>query len=128
MGLRSGGTVINGAPGNSAAIITASNSGVYVTGGAGTVVNDGMITGGTGASWGVYMRAGGIVTNEFAESHINGAYRSVDIRGNTGTVVNSGTIIGLPSSSFGVYLGAGGTISNVTTAAVITAAYNAVTQ
>ena len=97
--LWSGGTVINGSPGNSAATITASNGGVYVTG-AGTVVNDGMITGGTGsASWGVYMRAGGIVTNEFARSHINGAYRSVDIRGNAGTVINSGTIVRLPSSA-----------------------------
>jgi hypothetical protein len=124
--LWSGGTVINGSPGNSAATITAANGGVYVTGGAGTVVNDGVITGGPGASWGIYMKAGGVITNSGPAAHINGAYRSVDIRGNTGTVINSGTITGLPNFSLGVYLSAGGTITNATTASVITAAYNAI--
>ena len=57
--LQAGGNVTNGAPGNTDATIEAALNGVKISGGTGTVVNDGTIAG----EFGVYLYNGGTVTN-----------------------------------------------------------------
>lgn len=91
------GTVINEGS------ITGAYAGILMTDGAvGTVTNSGQITGTVSYGSGVYLHAGGSVTNTTSGS-ITGGYFGVQITtGATGTVTNSGTITG---GTGGVFLG-----------------------
>ncbi len=106
-----GGKVTNGGSG---AIDASISGGVGVSvgsGGAGTVINFGTISG--AASNGVELLAGGSVTNGQSGSSgglISGPGNGVFIKGTAGTVANFGTIAG--STLYGVYLGAGGSVTN----------------
>ncbi len=125
--LLAGGLVTNQSGGR---IVGTSYSGVYITGGDGTVSNAGYIQG-TGGSLGVgvYLAAGGAVTNQ-AGGTIAGTYRGVSAAGGTvanevggkiiggqgvyidqsaGGVINAGYIRG---NILGVELAAGGTVVN----------------
>ncbi len=95
--LTAGGRVTNQNSGS----ITGGEGGVYILGGAGTLSNSGTIAS-SSPSWdGVYLNAGGRVSNSGIVSGMDG----VDLRG-TGTVTNSGTITGGGSGDFGgVFLG-----------------------
>jgi hypothetical protein len=98
--LAPGGSVTNAAT----ASITGAQYGVIISGGAGTLVNDGSII---SSVIGVDLRSGGSVTNGTSAS-ITSAYFGVIISGGAGTVVNDGSIT---SSGIGVRL-IGGTLTN----------------
>jgi hypothetical protein len=92
--------------------------GVRVTGVAGTVVNAGVIAGNYTSNYqnadGVYLQAGGTVTNQ-ATGNIYGRNDGVRITGGTGTVVNLGSIHSRINATYGgagVSLDAGGVIIN----------------
>ena len=108
LALKSGGQVFN----ESGAITGA--VGVYVTGATGTVTNGATITGGGGD--GVYLKAGGRVTNLGTGTTISGAGEGVQIAGAVGTVQNSGTIKGTIG---GVVLSGGGYVNNLGTLRLI---------
>ncbi len=104
--------------------ISGGTYGVYVAGAAGTVTNEGTITGAT-APWfgsGVDLTSGGVVKNFGASSVISGIDSGVKISGSTGTVTNNGTITGANS----VYLASGGVVKNFGTASVISGAFSGV--
>ena len=142
----SGGLLTNGASasitGYYAGFHGAAGYGVYIRGGAGTVVNYGRITGsdngGTGpgatgggllaggsvtnASFGlitgnvgVQMLAGGFLTNASSAS-ITGSGVGVYTGGGGGTVVNDGSITG---SYHGVWLRSGGSVTNLASASIM---------
>jgi hypothetical protein len=118
--LSAGGSVTNAA---SASISASSATGVYITGGAGTVVNDGSIadTGTTGTTGsGVLLNSGGSVTNASSAS-IKGLANGVRIQGGAGTVVNDGSIAG--TLGHGVYLRSGGSVTNATFALITGGSY-----
>jgi outer membrane autotransporter protein len=101
------------------AIISGGQYGVYITGGAGTVINAGTIRGTNSA--GVYLGAGGSVNNLSGGTNYGGIY-GVAITGGAGYVTNAGTITG---GFTGVYMGAGGSVSNLT-GGIITGGTNGV--
>ena len=103
--LAPGGSVTNAAT----ASITGAQYGVIISGGAGTLVNDGSII---SSVIGVDLRSGGSVTNGTSAS-ITSAYFGVIISGGAGTVVNDGSIM---SSGIGVQLSSGGSVTNVASA------------
>lgn len=119
--LNSGGSVNNAAT----ASVILGLDGVEINGSAGTVVNDGSITGTgtTGLGFGVALLAGGSVTNA-ASASITGAVDGIDIQGGAGTVVNNSNITGAGSGVgyAGVVLAAGGAVINAATTASITGA------
>ena len=112
--LQSGGLIINGTAA-SAALIEGSQTGILISGSAGTVSNFGMILGTAANGFGVELLHGGSVNN--TGGLIQG-YTGVYITGVSGTVTNSGTISGmgsianrgLPPAS--VELNAGGAVFN----------------
>jgi outer membrane autotransporter protein len=81
------------------------NNGVYITGGAGSVYNDGTITGDN--LDGVFMNAGGSVENDW---DIWGNDNGVDFTGGAGSVYNDYSIHG--DSLDGVFMNAGGSVYN----------------
>ena len=91
--------------------------GIDISGVAGTVVNSGSISAGGTATIasGVYLRAGGLVTNA-ATAAITGDQAGVRIAGGAGTVMNSGTVAG--AAYDGVYLPVGGYISNAASGSI----------
>jgi hypothetical protein len=105
VGLGGGGSVTNA----TSAFITG-HYGVEIGGSAGSVVNGGIIEGG---SSGVDLRAGGSVANA-ASADITGALIGVWIGSGAGTVVNDYRISGIFLA--GVSLGSGGSVTNATSA------------
>jgi Ca2+-binding RTX toxin-like protein len=117
------GTYVNGivlgnpATQNPAAITATgkvSRTGVALLGEAGTawtVSNSGTIEGIGTASDGIYLRAGGRLTNN-PSGLISGSVNGVAVGNATGTVVNSGKIEGTGTASGGIYLIDGGSIAN----------------
>jgi uncharacterized protein with beta-barrel porin domain len=112
------GSVINNATGS----IIGTQFGVYLSAGAGSLSNAGLINGGTAsADIGAYMKYGGSVLNQ-ASGHIGGAiavqigYRNDSFTG-TGLVENQGVIAG---GSFGVDLfnTDGGSVGNAAGATI----------
>jgi hypothetical protein len=112
--LAGGGSVVNGATGVAAAVISG-GGGVVVAGGAGSVANYGTIAGTTagGVGPGVALEGGGTLTN----SGLISAYGALAVLtgGAAASVVNSGTIVSSPGGGyiyFAVFLSAGGGLTN----------------
>ncbi|MEJ0019026.1 MAG: Hint domain-containing protein [Acetobacteraceae bacterium] len=110
--LGAGGSLVNGASGATAALITGF-SGVFAATAAATVTNDGTISG-TGSN-GVVLTGGGSVTNGAAgpttsTALIAGALYGVYIKGGAGTLTNYGTVTG--AANYGVRIDGGGTLVN----------------
>jgi hypothetical protein len=103
--LAAGGTVTN----NLNATISGFSA-VYQTGAAGTVINDGVLSGIGQFGYGIELHAGGGVTNQ-ANGTITGN-GGVYLNGAAGSVVNAGTLVG--TSSTGILLGDGGSVINQT--------------
>jgi T5SS/PEP-CTERM-associated repeat protein len=113
--------------------------GVNITGGSGTVVNSGRITGSSPTSIGVLLADGGSVTNQnagtisgytgvdltaggtvtnTATASITGVYEGIFITGGTGSVVNQGRISDTGAQGIGIELGSAGAITNAASAVV----------
>jgi uncharacterized protein with beta-barrel porin domain len=91
-------------------VISGYRQGIYVTTNAGTVTNAGTIMGTRPAAGvGVYLKAGGSVTNSVG-GVISGESYGVNVKNSPGTVINYGSITGKYQS--GVNLGAGGSVTN----------------
>jgi hypothetical protein len=120
--LSGGGTVLNEAGG----VVSGSGTGSFSAGfgvsvgygranstsfgGIGTVENYGII----GGSGGIYLHAGGTVTNA-AGALITGSRNGAVYAGQVATVINAGTISGTGTgfySNYGIYLFAGGVVTN----------------
>ena len=110
--LASGGSVGNVASGS----ITGTSFGVFVTGAAGTVANDGLITG----AHGVALQAGGSLTNT---ASIQGGVAGVFVQVGAGTVTNTGTITATAAGGAGADVEAGGGITNNTGGSISGAAF-----
>jgi hypothetical protein len=115
--LKAGGSVTNGSAADTAATIAGDYAGVGVTTAAGTVTNFGFIesvSNGTQSSAGVYLTAGGLVTNGSTKD------TGAGITGNVGvltqvaaaTVINDGYVGGAGTMGVGVDLEAGGLVTN----------------
>lgn len=100
--LNHGGNVTNTAGG----AISGGHIGVYIGGGAGTVVNSGVITSRTGDAVSLYT--GGSFSN-LAGGQVSGGYSGVYAGGNASSIQNAGTVSG---AHFGVYLNGAGTVTN----------------
>jgi glycosyltransferase involved in cell wall biosynthesis len=104
--LRAGGLVTNLA----AASISAEAFGVFVAAAVGTVANAGTIT--STNTIGVYLGAGGEVTNSDAKSGILGADKGVVIYNGPGTVTNAGSIIATNAAANGIGVDLAGGVAN----------------
>jgi hypothetical protein len=116
------GVLVGTLSGTGTATVQNTGTAAYIGGGSigvdikidiGTVTNAGTIKG--LYADGVYLGAGGIVTNTGTAALISGGY-GVAIAGATGTILNHGTIYG---SIAGAELAGGGTINNAGTNALI---------
>jgi collagen type I/II/III/V/XI/XXIV/XXVII alpha len=109
---RSGGSIIRAAGGGATAFNPAV---VGLTGGASTIDNRGTI-GNPGNGDGIYLQAGGTVTNGATNVTAALVYGSIGVYvyGHRGTITNYGTIAGSPSVStaLGIDLAAGGVVTN----------------
>jgi hypothetical protein len=131
--LGNGGSVTNGASNATAAVIkddaAGKDVGIEVDNAAGTIVNNGIVSGGYGI---FFYGAGGAVTNAGTPASITGQYFGIFFRTGTtvavGSVTNLGTIKGIGASqnpgpgSVGVRLQGGGAVTNgssaITTATI----------
>ena len=95
--LWAGGSIVNGVGGSISA--PTAGAGIYLTNVAGSIQNDGAIS---GKSYGAYLSAGGSVTNgaNSASASMSGGSYGVYVKGAAGTVTNAGTISG---GSYAVY-------------------------
>jgi hypothetical protein len=96
---------------NSGTGLIQGNTGVSITGAAGTVTNSATIIGTSGD--GVYLKAGGIVNNSGTIQGLSDFQDvGVYIAGSAGTLINSGVISAVNPAGRGVYLAAGGSVNN----------------
>ena len=91
-------------------------NGVYVSGGRGAIVNQGTIRG--RYDYGVFLGAGGAVTNSAGAQILGDAY-GIYIAGGASTITNAGTVSGTSTTSAPWRLGSGGMVANTGTSAVI---------
>ncbi|HEV2337015.1 MAG TPA: hypothetical protein VGS13_16030, partial [Stellaceae bacterium] len=129
--LLSGGFVTNGASGATAALITGSETGIDISGSAGTIANFGTIASTATApiGTGVYLGAGGSVSNGATNATgavIAASKFGVYIQNNAGTVVNFGSITS--SADTGVWLNTGTIVNGPSgaTHALISGAFDGV--
>ncbi len=123
--LNAGGKVNNGAAGVTTALVAGYSSGIYMKTVAGAVVSDGTVEG-TGVSGiGIWLNAGGNVTNGgpgVTTALVSGYSYGVFVATAAGTVVNHGTVEGTGIGGVAIRLGDGGKLTNggpgVTTALV----------
>ena len=112
--MSTGGSVTNGQSGSSAGRISGTNDGVVIKGVAGTVTNFAtIIATSTASGVGVYLGAGGSVTNGHSGTYtglIAGHSEGVAVQGAAGTITNFGTIAA--TGGIGVYLSTGGRVTN----------------
>jgi hypothetical protein len=106
--LQAGGSITNAVLG----LITGTNYGIRVEQAAGSVNNDGTISGG---NYGVLMEAGGSIINDVSGS-ITGK-SGLQIDGGAGSVVNNDTIVGTRGPA--IDLSAGGSVTNASAASII---------
>ena len=109
-------TVSNGSATDTSASISGYYSGVRISGTAASVVNFGKISASSTLGSGVYLRAGGSVTNGGATdtvASIGGVEFGILIAHAPGTVVNFGTVAGTGTVfARGIVLSAGGSVIN----------------
>ena len=91
--LGNGGSVTNGAANAAAAVIkddaAAKDIGIEISNAAGTVANYGIVSGG----YGIFLRAGGTVSNAASAASVTGQYEGIIISTTTGgSITNLGTI------------------------------------
>jgi len=113
--LNDGGKVTNGAPGVTTALVSGYANGVYVKTAAGVVTNDGTVKGAGVSGIGVWLNAGGNVTNGGAgvtTALVSGYSYGVFIPTAAGTVVNHGTVEGTGIGGVAIKLGDGGKLTN----------------
>lgn len=106
--LKDGGSVNNKSKG----ALIQGNTGVDISGAAGTVTNAGTIAGTGHYSGGVLLGAGGYVANAGLIQGSGFGGVGVIIDGSAGTVTNSGTIAGPSGRADGVVFSAGGSVGN----------------
>ena len=113
-----GGTLVNGNNGDTGASISAYTMGVFALGSAASVMNYGSIVASGSTGLGIYLRAGGTVTNGSASDKtalLRGGLEAIKIQGE-GTVANFGTLLttyAYPSGQIGVVsLNDGGAVTN----------------
>ena len=114
--LTDGGTVSNTATGT----ISANRYGVTAGNAAATLINAGIVSGGT--RYAVGFSAGGYIWNASGGTIVSDT-NAVGVQGSAGTVVNAGTI--LSPGNQAVYLLAGGSVTNAATG-VISAGFNGI--
>jgi hypothetical protein len=124
--LTTGGTVTNGTNNSGGSVLAIITNGISISGGAGSVVNYGVIDAGSASvysgpnasyshmSYAVVLQAGGMVTNGSATDTQVLIGNGVSVSGDAGTLVNFGKIdlIGLGETRYSVALGAGGAVTN----------------
>jgi hypothetical protein len=109
IGLHHGGYVYNGSSGR----IKHAGDGIFITGGAGTVINEGSIGSAQSSAYSaqasadVYLGSGGSVSNS-SSGRLTGALVGVDIKGGTGSVTNAGKI----KDYGGIWMSSDGVITN----------------
>ena len=111
-----GGYVSNAATGTISAT-GGGGGGVYITGAAGTVVNDGKIYA-NGLHGPVVMEDGGTVVNQSAGTISTPINPDIAILGGPGTVINFGLILNPSSAHTAIDLFAGGYLSNAATGTI----------
>ena len=107
--------VINGAANSTVALIAGYYAGVQIHGTAANVTNFGEVTASGTGGIGVYLSAGGTVTNggpSNKSAPILSSGIGVEAAHHTGTVVNFGTIKGNGASGRGILLSVGGSVTN----------------
>ena len=117
--LFAGGTITNGTTGSIEGLVGAHAAGVFVQGGSGNLQNDGIVK---GNNFGVFLLAGGSVTNGAGNASasisaegvgVSGTSFGIFVTGNPATVTNYGTIDGGPAAgSEGAELDQGGNVTN----------------
>ena len=107
--LGAGGTIQNGALGSSSGMIRSDETGIFLTGGIGTVTNDGTIIGAAGR--GVFLQDGGTLTNAAGTATIDGGFVGVAIYNAGGSLTNAGTIENTGTAGLGVQLYAGNVVN-----------------
>jgi fibronectin-binding autotransporter adhesin len=114
--LQYGGSVINGGTAATTTAIVGRGSGIRIVGGTAKVTNFGLVAGHgpNGGATGVYLGAGGAITNG-ADSDVAAkiqGYSGVGVYSGLGKVTNFGTIVGTGRGGDGVYLADGGALTN----------------
>ncbi len=115
IGLHDGGTVSNASTGTISTSGTGSNA-IYVTGGAGTVINAGVIIDSGGVHAALNMRQGAYIDNVASGTIIANAHAGIYVYRGIGTVVNAGLITSLGSGAVsGIAFAVGGSVTNQST-------------
>jgi hypothetical protein len=97
----------------------ANGAGVFITGGQGTIANQGTISSG-GSNLGVLLTGGGTISNA-ASATVSGGSTGVFVSGAAGTVQNSGQITAAGAS--GVDFEAGGSVTNAAQGTIYGSSY-----